>query len=338
MAETIPNETGYLSMWTYIIRRIIYAIPILLGVNILTFSLFFFVNSPDQIARVHLGGKYITKEVLDDWKKVHGYDLPLFYNKESKGFAKYSETLFFQKSLKLFLFDFGLSDTGRDIIQSIRERYLPSLLLAIPTLFLGLFVNIYLALILSFMRGTYLDILGVFSCVVLISISTLFFIIAGQYVIAKLFLWLPISGYVGGINAFKFLLLPIMVGIVASLGGGVKWYRALFLEEMTKDYVRTARAKGLSEWRIMFSHVLKNALIPILTGIVVILPLLFMGSLLMESFFSIPGLGSYTIDAIREQDFAIVRAMVFIGTLLYILGLILTDISYAVVDPRIRLP
>lgn len=324
-------------MWTYILRRVLYAIPILLGVNLLTFVLFFFINSPNDVARIHLGGKYVTPEAVEHWKRVHGYDLPLFMDENSKGLSKWTNTLFFQKSLKLFNLEFGVSDTGRDIIQSIRERYLPSVLLAIPTLLLGVALNICVALTLCFFRGTYLDMGGIFVCVALISISTMFFIIGGQYLIAEVFRWLPISGYVDGIYAFKFLLLPIGVGVLSGLGGGTRWYRTLFIEESEKDYVRTARAKGLSEYKVLFKHILKNALIPILTGIVVILPLLFMGSLLMESFFSIPGLGSYTIDAIREQDFAIVRVMVFIGTILYILGLILTDISYSLVDPRVRL-
>ncbi|MCP4042655.1 MAG: ABC transporter permease, partial [Gammaproteobacteria bacterium] len=147
----------------------------------------------------------------------------------------------------------------------------------------------------------------------------------------------PISGYDTGLAATKFIVLPAMVGVIGAIGSGTRWYRTIFLEEMGKEYVRTARAKGLSEQRVLFRHVLKNAMIPILTGVVVILPLLFMGSLVTESFFGIPGLGSYTIDAINRQDFAIVRAMVFLGSVLYILGLLLTDISYTVVDPRIRL-
>ena len=133
------------------------------------------------------------------------------------------------------------------------------------------------------------------------------------------------------------MILPVVVGIVGSVGSGTRWYRTLFLEEIHRDYVRSARAKGLSEHWVLFRHVLRNALIPILTGVVVVLPLLFIGSLLTESFFGIPGLGSYTIDAINRQDFAIVRAMVFLGSVLYILGLLLTDISYTLVDPRIRL-
>ncbi|WP_455211950.1 ABC transporter permease, partial [Kaarinaea lacus] len=155
--------------------------------------------------------------------------------------------------------------------------------------------------------------------------------------ISKLFHLVPISGYDSGLTAVKFLILPVLIGVISSIGSNSRWYRTIFLEEINKDYVRTARAKGLSERVVLFKHVLKNALIPILTGIVVILPLLFMGNLILESFFGIPGLGSYTIDAIRQQDFAIVRAMVFLGSVLYIIGLILTDISYTIVDPRIRL-
>jgi len=143
-------------------------------------------------------------------------------------------------------------------------------------------------------------------------------------------------GYGGGLDAWKFVILPVLIGVVSGIGSSTRWYRTIFIEEIARDYVRTARAKGLAEAAVLFRHVLRNALIPILTGVVVVIPLLFMGSLLTESFFGIPGLGSYTIDAINAQDFAVVRAMVFIGSLLYIVGLILTDLSYTFVDPRIR--
>jgi peptide/nickel transport system permease protein len=135
----------------------------------------------------------------------------------------------------------------------------------------------------------------------------------------------------------KFVILPVAVGVVGGIGSGSRWYRTIFLEEMGKDYVRTARAKGLAETAVMFKHVLKNGMIPILTGAVVVIPTLFMGALIAESFFGIPGLGSYTIDAIQAQDFSVVRSMVFLGSVLYILGLLLTDISYTLVDPRVRL-
>jgi len=190
---------------------------------------------------------------------------------------------------------------------------------------------------MAFFRATYLDLWGVVLCVAMMSISSLFYIIGGQYLISKLWHLVPISGYAGGLDAAKFVVLPVLVGVVSGIGAGSRWYRTLFLEEMGKDYVRTARAKGLAEPVVMFRHVLQNALIPVLTGVVVVIPLLFMGSLIAESFFGIPGLGSYTIDAIQAQDFAVVRAMVFIGSVLYIVGLLLTDVSYTLVDPRVRL-
>jgi peptide/nickel transport system permease protein len=171
----------------------------------------------------------------------------------------------------------------------------------------------------------------------MMSISGLFYIIGGQFIIGKLFHLVPISGYDTGLDSIKFIILPVLVGLVGGIGASTRWYRTIFLEEMNKDYVRTARAKGLSESVVLYRHVLRNGMIPILTGVVVILPLLFMGSLITESFFSIPGLGSYTIDAISSQDFAIVRSMVFLGSVLYIIGLLLTDISYTLVDPRVRL-
>jgi peptide/nickel transport system permease protein len=324
-------------MLAYILRRLLYAIPILIGVNLLTFTLFFVVNTPDDMARLQLGVKHVTPEAIERWKVEHGYDKPLLINAEAEGLAQLTDTIFFQHSAAMFAFEFGKGDDGRDIGNEIRTRMGPSLAIALPVFVIGLLVNITFALLMVFFRSTYLDLWGVVLCVVLMSISGLFYIIAGQYFIAKLWNLLPISGFADGIEAFKFILLPVLVSVVAGIGSGARWYRTIFLEEIGKDYVRTARAKGLSEVRVLFRHVLKNGMIPILTGAVVVLPLLFMGSLITESFFGIPGLGSYTIDAIQAQDFAVVRAMVFLGSVLYIVGLILTDISYSWVDPRVRL-
>jgi peptide/nickel transport system permease protein len=321
----------------YIIRRILYAIPILIGVNLITFALFFIVNPPDQMARLHLGDKRVTQDAIDKWKSQRGYDKPLVINAQAGGVSSITETIFFEKSLRLFIFDFGVSDNGRDISYDISQRMWPSLAIAVPSLIVALFVNIFFAMLLAFFRGSYIDIWGVVLCVVMMSISALFYYIGGQFLVGKLLHLVPISGYDTGLNATKFILLPVIIGVVSGIGASTRWYRTFFLEEINKDFVRTARAKGLSEAAVLFRHVLKNAMIPILTGIVVSLPLLFMGSLILESFFGIPGLGSYTIDAINQQDFAIVRAMVFLGSVLYILGLILTDISYTIVDPRVRL-
>jgi ABC-type dipeptide/oligopeptide/nickel transport systems, permease components len=321
----------------YIVRRILYAIPILIGVNLITFALFFVVNTPDDMARMQLGAKRVTADAIDKWKIERGYDKPLLYNSAAEGIGKLADTIFYEKSVRLFAFDFGEADDGRDIGHEIRTRMWPSLAIAIPVFIIGLAVNISFALMMAFFRGTYLDFSGVVLCVAMMSISSLFYIIGGQYLISKLWHLVPISGYGEGFDSTRFVVLPVVVGVISGIGSGGRWYRTLFLEEIGKDYVRTARAKGLAETQVMYRHVLKNGMIPILTGAVVVIPLLFMGSLIAESFFGIPGLGSYTIDAIQAQDFAVVRAMVFLGSVLYIFGLLLTDISYTLVDPRVRL-
>ena len=329
-------------MIAYLTRRILYALPILIGVNLLTFTLFFVVNTPDDMARMQLGIKRVTPDAIEKWKQQRGYDKPLLLNSAASGTDKITDTIFWQKSASMFVLEFGYSDDGRSIGREIATRMGPSLTIALPTFLVGLGIYISFALLMTLFRATALDMAGVALCVLLMSVSGLFYIIGGQFLVSKLWHLVPISGYGGsgydgGISGLRFVALPIVIGVMSGLGSSSRWYRAIFLDEIGKDYVRTARAKGLSELTVLFRHVLKNAMIPILTGVVVVIPLLFMGSLLTESFFGIPGLGSYTIDAINAQDFSVVRAMVFLGSLLYIVGLILTDISYTLVDPRVRL-
>jgi len=323
-------------MLAYLVRRLLYALPILLGVNVITFALFFVVNTPDDMARMQLGVKRVTPEAIEKWKAQRGYDKPLFINEAASGSAVFTDTIFFSKSALMFAGDFGRAEDGRDIAREITSRMGPSLAIALPTFVIGLLVTVSFALMLTFFRASYLDFWGVVLCVAMMSISGLFYIIGGQFLISKMWKLVPISGYGGGLDAWKFVILPVLIGVISGIGSSTRWYRTIFLEEISRDYVRTARAKGLSELAVLFRHVLRNAMIPILTGVVVVIPLLFMGSLLTESFFGIPGLGSYTIDAINAQDFAVVRAMVFIGSVLYIVGLMLTDLSYTFVDPRIR--
>ena len=324
-------------MLAYIFRRLLYAIPILIGVNLFTFALFFVVNTPDDMARMQLGVKRVTPEAIQKWKAERGYDKPLIWNAAAGGSAALTDTIFFSKSVRMFVGDFGRADDGRNIAREIGDRMGPSLAIALPTFVLGLFVAISFALLLVFFRATTLDFAGVVLCVAMMSISGLFYIIGGQWLVSKVWHLVPISGYSGGLDAAKFLVLPVIIGVIGGIGSSARWYRTIFLEEIGRDYVRTARAKGLPERVVLFRHVLRNALIPILTGVVVVIPTLFMGSLLTESFFGVPGLGSYTIDAINAQDFAVVRSMVFIGSVLYILGLLLTDVSYTLADPRVRL-
>jgi peptide/nickel transport system permease protein len=324
-------------MTNYIVRRVLYGLLILIGVNLLTFVLFFAVNTPDDMARLSIGGRRVTADAIEKWKVERGYDKPLLINAQAPGVKRFTDTIFFDRSVRLFALDFGASDGGRDIGYEIRQRVGPSLSLAVPTFILGLLASVAFSLLLVFFRGTYLDFWGVVLCVAMLSISALFYIIAGQYLFSKSLQLVPLSGFAGGFDALRFLVLPVAVAIIAKLGPEARFYRALFLEEIGKDYVRTARSKGLSERMVLMRHVLRNAMLPILTSNISAIPLLFLGSLIAESFFGIPGLGSYTMDAIGAQDFAIVRAMVFIGSLLYIVGLVLSDISYTIADPRVRL-
>jgi peptide/nickel transport system permease protein len=321
----------------YIVRRIGYGVLILIGVNLFTFMLFFTVNTPDDMARMNIGGKRVSQDAIEKWKVERGYDKPLLWNAAAPGAGKVTKTIFFDRSVQLFRFNFGSSDSGRDIGYELKQRVGPSIAVAVPTFLLGLFVVIVFSLLLVFFRNTYLEFWGFTVAVFMMAISSLFYILIGQFLFSKLLKLVPISGFAGGTDLFVFLALPVLIGIVARLGGEALFYRTMFLEEIGKDYVRTARSKGLSETVVLFRHVLRNAMLPILTSTVAVLPLLFLGALIMESFFGIPGLGSYTIDAINAQDFAIVRSMVFVGSVLYIVGLILTDISYTMADPRIRL-
>jgi peptide/nickel transport system permease protein len=261
----------------------------------------------------------------------------LEYQGEIPFLSRFTQTIFFQRSLQMLFFQYGKSDDGKDIGAQVFQRIGPSLSITVPVFALGLLIDIFFAMMVAFYRGTYVDHWAIVLCVGLMSISGLFYIIGGQALFAKTLRLVPISGFDYGIYALKFVLLPVLIAIVSGLGGSVRFYRTIFLEEINKDYVRTARAKGLPERVVLFVHTLKNAMIPILTSVVVSLPFLFAGSLLLESFFAIPGMGSFMIDAIQRQDFAVVQAMVSLGSFLYIIGLLLTDISYTLVDPRVRL-
>jgi len=326
-------------MLNSIVRRIGYGVLILLGVNLATFFLFFTVNTPDDMARLNIGGKHITQELIDKWKNERGYDKPLYVNDQKHGTERFTETIFWDRSVSLFKLDFGRADaeSAGDIGYQVRSRMIASLQLALPLFILQVIASTAFALQLVLFRNSRIDFWGVVLCVLMLSISSLFYIIVGQFLFSRIFKLVPISGYAEGLDAVKFLVLPVLLALVARLGGESRLYRAMFLEEVGKDYVRTARAKGLSERIVLFRHVFKNALIPIITSAGAYLPYIFLGSLVFESFFGIPGLGAYVIDAITGQDFAIVRTMVFLGSLLYIVSYVLIDIAYTWADPRVRL-
>ncbi|MGN6831020.1 ABC transporter permease [Paucibacter sp. M5-1] len=326
-------------MLSYMIRRLGYGLLILIGVNLFTFFLFFSVNTPDDMARLNIGGKRVSQEQIVKWKAERGYDKPLYWNEAEAGAQKLTKTILWERSVSLMMLDFGRSDARQavNIGHEIKTRMGVSLQLAVPLFILQVIVSTAFALMLVFFRNTRIDFWGVVLCVLMLSISSLFYIIVGQYFFSRLLKLVPINGYAPGLDAIKFLALPIALSLLARLGGEARLYRAMFLEEVGKDYVRTARAKGLSEQIVLFRHVLRNALIPIITSAGAYLPYVFMGSLVFESFFGIPGLGAFVIEAITGQDFAIVRTMVFLGAVLYIATNALIDIAYTWVDPRVRL-
>lgn len=326
-------------MLNYIVRRCLYGVLVLIGVNLVTFMLFFTVNTPDDMARLNIGGKRVTQEQIRKWKVERGYDKPLYWNAAAEGARKATDTVFWDRSVSLMALDFGRSDakSATDIGHEIGERMLISLQLAVPIFVLQIVASVAFALLLVFFRNSAIDFWGVVACVLMLSISALFYIIVGQFLFSRVFHLVPISGFESGWDAARFLVLPVILSLLSRLGSEGRLYRAMFLEEFGRDYVRTARAKGLSEPKVLFRHVLRNALIPILTSAGSYLPYVFLGSLVFESFFGIPGLGAYVIEAITGQDFAIVRSMVFVGSLIYIASYIVIDVAYTWADPRVRL-
>ena len=326
-------------MLNYLIRRSFYGVLVLLGVNLFTFMLFFTVNTPDDMARLNIGGKRVTQEQILKWKVERGYDKPLYWNNTADGLHKAVDTVFWDRSVSLLVLDFGRSDSksATDIGHEIQTRMGVSLQLAVPLFLLQIVASVGFALLLVFFKNSPIDFWGVVACVLMLSISALFYIIVGQFLFSRVFHLVPISGFESGLDAVRFLILPVILSLLSRLGSEGRLYRAMFLEELGRDYVRTARAKGLSEPKVLFGHVLRNAMIPILTSAGSYLPFVFLGSLVFESFFGIPGLGAYVIEAITGQDFAIVRSMVFIGSLIYITSYIVIDMAYTLADPRVRL-
>jgi peptide/nickel transport system permease protein len=317
----------------YLIRRTAYGAVTVLGVLGLLFVLFFLYATPTDMARRAVGEK-APPEVLQRWITNHGYDRPRIWNP-----ADPSDTLLADHFRRMLSFDFGRSDADdTPIVDRLRRGVLPSLCVTVPLFAVGLVIGVGLSLFVAYFRETYIDRTGVVLCVLGMSVSILLYIIGGQYLLGKLLRWFPLSGFdLRPALVARFLAIPWLVGIASGIGTDVRFYRTVFLEETGRDYVRTARAKGCGDARIMRRHVLRNAMIPILTQVVVSIPFLFTGAILLESFFGIPGLGSMTVDAIHANDFATLRVMVYIGALAFVVGQIATDVSYTLVDPRVRL-
>ncbi|HXK24187.1 MAG TPA: ABC transporter permease [Myxococcota bacterium] len=319
-------------MLAYLARRLAWGVVTVIGVLLFLFVLFFTLATPDDIARKAVGEK-APQAVLDQWKLNHGYDKPRFWNPESPG-----DTMLAEHFRRMLTFDFGNSDADDTPIGArLRSGAGPSLAFTLPLFVAGLALGISLSLFVAFFRDTYIDRMGTVLAVLAMSVSMLLYIIGVQFLLGKLLRWFPISGFDYSPDVMiRFLAMPVIVGLLAGIGGDLRFFRTVFVEESGRDYVRTARAKGCGEGRIMGRHVLRNSLIPILTNVVMAIPFLFTGSLLLESFFGIPGLGSITVDAVNANDFATLRVVVYIDSLLFIAGQIATDFSYTLADPRVR--
>jgi peptide/nickel transport system permease protein len=306
----------------YVVRRLLYAVPILLGITLITFLLFHVVGGDPAVVKA---GKHGSEERLAEIRRELGTDRPLV--EQYGDFLRQTVTL-----------DFGRSwTTRRPVSAMILEGLGPSLSLAVPAFAVETLLALALALFCAFYRGSFIDRAIVVLAVAGISFPSLAYIIFGQYFLAYEWSLFPIFGWEPPPAGIAFLVLPGIIWVLLNVGSEVRFYRAVMLEEIQQDYVRTAAAKGLPASRILFRHVLKNSMIQVITRVVITIPFLILGSLLLEMFFGIPGLGSMTVDAINMSDFPVVKAFVVIGSVLYILFSIVTDVLYAVVDPRVRL-
>lgn len=316
-------------MFRYIAKRLLELIPTTLGILVLTFVLFHVVGgSPAEVVL----GKNATKESIAAFNHKYGYDKPLLVNFE-KGQSLF-DSQFFLFAGNLAKGDFGVSTEYDEPVADVLKRGVgPSLSLTVPILVAGTVVALSLALLCAAFRGGWLDRSILVMSTVLMSVNYVVWVLAGQFLLAFKLRLFPIWGYE---SAF-YLVLPVAIGVLSSLGVDIRFFRTAVLDEIYKPYVRTARAKGLSGARILVKHVLRNSLIPIVTYVSLAIPYLFIGSLMLESFFGIPGLGNVSLNAIHSADMAVVRAVVVLGALLYQVVNLVSDLAYAWLDPRVRL-
>ena len=310
-------------MISYLIRKLLNTIPIILGVALLLFVLLNVVGGDPTYQML---GKHATQQQVTELRKEYGFDQPLYFQ-----FGLYLK--------QIATFDYGDSYAyKRPITAMIYEGVGPSLSLLLPAFFLTTVLSLLIALMVAYFRGTLVDKVVVMVCVTGMSLSILAYVLFGQYILAYKLGWFPISGYEQQWpDRIQYLMLPIIIWMAVSVGNEVRFYRTAILEEVNQDYVRTARAKGLSEKMVFLKHVLKNAMVPIVTNVVLEIPLLMLGSFVLESFFSIPGLGNITIEAFHNSDFPVIKAMATFVSLIFILGNVATDIIYTMVDPRVGL-
>ena len=308
-------------MLKYVLRRIAEVIPTTVGILLLTFILFNVVGgSPAEV----ILGKNATAESIAAFNHKWGYDKPLVWSTDSQ---------FVNFVVSLAKGDLGYSIEMDEPVKDVLLRGLgPSLSLTVPILVGGTIVALMLAMLAAAFRGGFPDKAVLVGSTVLMSVNYVVWVLLGQFLLSFKAGIFPVWGY----GSAFYLVLPVFIGIVSSLGTDVRFFRTAILDESYKPYVLTARSKGLSKAAIMLRHILPNALIPIVTYVSLSIPWLFTGSLLLESFFGIPGLGSVSINAIHSADMAVVRALVVFGALLYQFVNFATDLLYAALDPRVR--
>ena len=311
-------------MTAYITRRLLYTVPIVFGVLLLTFALFTLVGGDISI---EIAGKGATQETIDEIREEYGLNKPLFLSWDSQFVNHFKNAL---------TFNFGRARDRESVVDKIKRGVGPSLALTVPMFFGIIIISISLSLIIAFVRGSVWDILAVVICVAGMSIPYLSFIFFGQYFLAYKWGLFPVF-FSPDLTMARYVALPVLIGIAAGLGGNLRFFRTVMLDEMRNDYVRTAFAKGLTVRRVLFKHVLKNAMIPIITRVVLAIPFLFLGSLMLERFFGIPGLGYLMVEAINSRDYFVISAMTYISAILFVVFNLITDICYSLVDPRISL-
>lgn len=309
-------------MLTYIIRRVIGMIPIILGVSLFVFLLFTSVG--EDPVRVALGN-HATPQAIADLRAKWGLDQPL-----------YMQYLDFLR--QIVTLDFGHSlETGERLSDIFSRGAVVSLSLTVPPFVIGLILNLIIAVLIAYYRGSWFDRYSTFFFVAGMSISYVVYIMTFQYFFAFKLNMFPINGYAPGIDAIYYLALPWIIIIVVSAGPDIRVFRTVFLDETKADYVRTAFAKGCTPRRVMFKHIMKNAMVPILTYTVINIPFLILGAFLMERFFSIPGIGDVMIRAINNGDFPVIKGLTVLLAITYAFFNLITDLLYAYVDPRVQL-
>lgn len=321
-------------MWAYLARRILLTIPTVVGVLLLTFALFSMISADPARS---FAGRNASEESVRAVRVKMGLDKPRFFNVEAakeRGVGAVFDSQFFD--LALFRFPPSMR-YERPVWEIIKEKAPVSLAIQLPAFLITLGLQLAIALLVASRRGGWLDLSVTLASVATMSVATLSLYILMQWLLGAKFPLFPVAGWESGLYAVQYAALPILASVFVTIGGGVRFFRTVILEEINQDYVRTARAKGVSQRDVLLVHVLRNVMIPVVTNTVTALPFLIFGALILERLFQIPGLGGLLVDAIFSQDRSVVMAITYLTALMYCLALLVSDILYTLADPRVSL-